>query len=59
MIQPHRLLQPGLETSPALSHYAETGQQMIQLALPALDNFPIFSESLKDAIASRQQEVTF
>ena len=47
MVQPHRILQLGLQISLALSHYTETGQQMAQLALPGLDHYPNFLKVTK------------
>lgn len=42
MVKPHELHQPGLQISSILSHYTETRQQMIKLALPGLEHYPNF-----------------
>ena len=42
MVQPHRLLQPGLQLSLALFYCTKTGQQMTQGTYLGLDHYPKF-----------------
>lgn len=42
VIHPQRLLQAWLQLWPAFFHHTEYWQQLLQLALPGLDHYPIF-----------------
>ena len=41
----------------ALSHYTEPGQQMIQLALPGLGQFPNFLRAPRDVVCKQQKAI--
>jgi hypothetical protein len=53
-----RTIQPRLQLSPALPYHTDTGQQMLQLTLPGLGQYPNFLRNPKRCHFKHQEAIS-